>query len=126
MIQDQSLVGSKHFLVETEDKNLADPAVHVHPEHGYGHPKGHRKADADPPVVHPEHGHRKADAKLPYAKLRSPLDKTGDDYGLRSGGWGAAWRPQPLRWCRGRWSRTGCRSPLPMRRFPNGEYIFGK
>ena len=104
------MVASKHLLVETEDKNLADPAVHVHPEHGHGHPKGDRKADA----------------KLPYAKLRSPLDKTGDDYGLRSGGWGAAWRPQPLRWCRGRWSRTGCRSPLPMRRFPNGEYIFGK
>ena len=47
MIQDQALVASKHYLVETEDKNLADPAVHVHPEHGYGHPKGHRKADAD-------------------------------------------------------------------------------
>ena len=51
--------------------------------HGHGH--GHRIADADPDanpsVAHPGHGHRKADAKLPYAKLRSPLDKTGDDYG---------------------------------------------
>ena len=96
MIQDQSLVASKHFLVETEDKNLADPAAHVHPEHGHGHPKGHRKADADPDadpsVVHPEHGHghghRKADAKL-----RSPLYKTGEDYWKRKGknfwgGWG--------------------------------------
>ena len=27
MIQDQALVGSKHFLVETEDKNVADNAV---------------------------------------------------------------------------------------------------
>ena len=27
MIQDQALVASKHFLVETEDKNLADNAV---------------------------------------------------------------------------------------------------
>ena len=26
MIQDQALVSSKHFLVETEDKNLADNA----------------------------------------------------------------------------------------------------
>ena len=101
MIQEQSLAGSKHFLVETADKNLADPAVHVHPEHGYGHPKGHRKADADPdadpPVAHPGHGHghRKADAKLPYAKLRSPLDKTGDDYKVTSF----------KKWCRrgGRW-----------------------
>ena len=33
MIQDQSLVASKHLLVETEDKNLADPAV-AHPGHG--------------------------------------------------------------------------------------------
>ena len=92
MIQDQSLVASKHLLVETEDKNLADPAVHVHPEHGHGHPKGHRKTDADldadPSVAHPGHGHRKADAKLPHAKLRSSLDKNGDDYW---GGWGRLW-----------------------------------
>ena len=27
MIQDQALVSSKHFLVETEDKNLVDNAV---------------------------------------------------------------------------------------------------
>ena len=27
MIQDQALVASKHYLVETEDKNLADNAV---------------------------------------------------------------------------------------------------
>ena len=27
MVQDQALVASKHFLVETEDKNLADNAV---------------------------------------------------------------------------------------------------
>ena len=27
MIQDQALVSSKHFLVETEDKNLVDKAV---------------------------------------------------------------------------------------------------
>ena len=27
MIQDQALVASKHFLVQTEDKNLADNAV---------------------------------------------------------------------------------------------------
>merc|ERR1719178_493254 len=73
MIQDQSLVGSKHFLVETADKNLADPPVHVHPEHGY------RKADADPPVVHPEHGHGHGH-RIADAKLRSLLDKTGEDY----------------------------------------------
>ena len=85
-------MASKHLLVETEDKNLADPAVHVHPEHGHGHPKGHRKADADPPVADPGHGHghghRKADAKLPHAKLRSSLDKNGDDYWPGWGGWG--------------------------------------
>ena len=103
MIQDQSLVASKHLLVETEDKNLADPAVHVHPEHGYGHPKGHRKADADlvrfpnplasgrhswqlgnltnadPPMVHPEHGHGHGH-RIADAKLRSLLDKIGEDY----------------------------------------------
>ena len=79
MIQEQSLVGSKHFLVETEDKNLADPPVHVHPEHGHGHPKGHRKADADPPVVHPEHGHGHGH-RIADAKLRSLLDKIGEDY----------------------------------------------
>ena len=27
MIQEQALVASKHFLVQTEDKNLADNAV---------------------------------------------------------------------------------------------------
>ena len=93
MIQDQSLVASKHLLVETEDKNLADPAVHVHPEHGHGHPKGDRKADADPPVAHPGHGHghRKADAKLPHAKLRSSLDKNGDDYWSGLGHWWWWW-----------------------------------
>ena len=79
MIQDQSLVASKHLLVETEDKNLADPAVHVHPEHGYGHPKGHRKADADPPMVHPEHGHGHGH-RIADANFRSPLDNIGDDY----------------------------------------------
>ena len=55
------MVGSKHFLVETADKNLADPPV-VHPDHGHGH--GHGIADA---------------------KLRSPLDKTGEDYWKRKG-----------------------------------------
>ena len=70
MIQDQSLVASKHFLVETEDKNLADPAV-AHPGHG--------------------HGHRKADAKLPHAKLRSSLDKNGDDYWSGLGHWWWWW-----------------------------------
>ena len=59
------MVASKQFLVETEDKNLADPPV-AHPGHG--------------------HGHRKADAKL-----RSPLYKTGEDYWKRKGKnfWGA-------------------------------------
>ena len=44
MIQDQALVSSKHFLVETEDKNLADNAP------GLGGIEGGRDIVVDMPM----------------------------------------------------------------------------
>ena len=77
MFQDQASAASKHLLVETKDKKLADPPVvkkrkadaklpgRGQTEHGTDYGETEYKIMADPPVVHP-----KADEKL----------QTGADY----------------------------------------------
>ena len=77
MFQDQASAASKHLLVETKDKKLADPPAvkkrkadaklpgRGQTEHGTDYGETEYKSMADPPVVHP-----KADGKL----------QTGADY----------------------------------------------
>ena len=46
-IQDHALVASKHYLVETEDKNLADSPVHVGPPVDIGTKSGQTESGVE-------------------------------------------------------------------------------